>query len=69
MLILVAGFLAATALFVLLVAREINRVSAPSVGGSHRPSFRGRTVSGRTELLLWTACAGLLFPRVIELLR
>lgn len=68
MLILVAGFLASTALLVLLVAREINRVSAPSVGGSHRPSFRGRTVSPRTELLLWAACTALLVPRVIELM-
>lgn len=68
MLISFAGFLAVTALFALLVAHEIIRVSAPSVRGSHRPSIWGKTISGRTELLLWTACAGLLLPRVIELL-
>lgn len=68
MLISVAGFLATTALFVLLVAREMNRVSAPSVGRTQRPGFRGRTVSRRTELLLWAAVTVLLVPRVIELM-
>lgn len=68
MLISVAGFLAVTALFALLVAHEVVRVSASSVRGSHRPSIWGRTVSGRTELLLWIACTALLLPRVIELL-
>lgn len=68
MVIGIAGFLAVSALFALLVAHEAIRVSAPSVRGSHRPSIWGKTISGRTELLLWTACAALLLPRVIELL-
>lgn len=68
MLISVAGFLAVTALFAVLVAHEVIRVSAPTVRGSHRPSIWGKTISGRTELLLWVACTALLLPRVIELL-
>lgn len=68
MLISVAGFVVTTALFVLLVDREINRVRAPAVGGPHRPTFAGITVSLRAELLLWVAVAVLMVPRVIELL-
>lgn len=68
MLISVAGFLVTTAMFVLLVDREINRVKAPAVGGRHRPNFGGLTVGGRAELVLWVAVAALMVPRVIELL-
>jgi len=68
MLISVAGFLVTAALFVLLVDREINRVKAPAVGGPHRPTFGGVTVSRRAELLLWVAVAVLMVPRVVELL-
>lgn len=62
------GLLATLTLFVLLVAREMSRVSAASVGGSHRPSVWGRTVSLPAEGLLWAASAVLLLPRVFDLL-
>lgn len=68
MLISVAGFVVTATLFVVLVDREINRVRAPAVGGPHRPTFGGLTVSRRAELVLWFAVVALMVPRVIELL-
>lgn len=64
----VAGFVAALALFALLVDREVRRVAMPGVGRVPRPQIRGVVIPLWAELLLWAAAVVLLLPRVVGLL-
>ena len=68
MLTSVAGFVAALALFALLIDREIRRVAAPSEGRVRRPRVGPVAIPLWAELALWGAAVTLLLPRVIGLL-